>query len=84
MVVYVFTGLNVVEVVASPKSQSTDVGVGVDVFVNVTGSLTQELAGLIKAACIKFMATAFDFTIVLMQPVLLVTLRLTVKFPCEL
>ena len=83
MTVYVFTGLSVVEVEPSPKSQSTDVGVGVDVFVKVTASLMQELAGLTKLARIKFITTAFGFVIVVIQPVLLVTLRLTAKLPCE-
>ena len=81
MAVYVFTGLSVVEVVPSPKSQSTDVGVGVDVFVKVTASLMQELAGLIKLARKKFITTAFGLVMVVMQPVLLVTRRLTVKLP---
>jgi hypothetical protein len=70
-------------VVPSPKSQSTDVGAGVDVFVNVTASFMQELAGLIKLALIKFITTAFGFVMVVMQPVLLLTLRLTVKLPCD-
>jgi hypothetical protein len=47
-------------------------------FVKVTASLMHELAGLIKAACIKFITTAFGLVKVVMQPVLLVTLKLTV------
>ena len=79
---YVFTGLKTVDVVPSPKFQSTDVGVGVDVFVKVTASLIHELAGLIKLARKKFITTAFGLVMVVIQPVLLVTRKLIVKLPC--
>ena len=71
-----------VEFVPSPKSQNTDVGVGAEVFVKLMGLLMQPLAGLLKPALIKLITTALGLTSVVIQPVLLVTLRVTVKFPC--
>ena len=72
-----------VEFVPSPKSQKTVVGAGVEVFVKLTTSSWQTFTGSLKDAWIKFMTTAFGFTMVLLQPVLLVTTRVTVKLPAH-
>ena len=63
---------------ASPKLHKTEVGAGVVVLIKVTGSFWQTLAGPVKDAWIKFITTAFAFTIVLLQPVLLVITKVTV------
>ena len=77
-------GLRTVDVVASPKFHKTEAGVGVVVLVKLTGSLTQTVKGAVNEACIKLITTALVFTKVLVQPVLLVTVNVTVKLPVEL
>ena len=78
---YAFVGLTVVEVVPSPKSHKTALGVGVEVFVNIIGSFIQPFAGASKDAFIKLITTAFVLITVFTHPALLVTVSVTVKLP---
>lgn len=81
VVVYVFVGLFVVEVVPSPKFYKTEVGAGIVVFVKFTASLTHTVDGPVKEVRKKLITTALLFKTVLLQPVLLVTVSVTVKLP---
>ena len=75
---YVFKGFVMLEVVPSPKVHVTKAGVGKELSEKITGVLWQAESAALNKAFTCPSVTAFGFTMVSLQPLLFVIIRLTV------
>lgn len=73
-----FSGLVAVEVVPSPKSQALLCPAGEEVLVKLAGESTHTLSGAVKPVVITGIETALVRRSVSLQPLLLVTAKVTV------
>ena len=73
-----------VEVVPSPNAHSAAVGAGAEVFTKLIGLPTHTVVGIVKFAFTSPITTVLGLVIVAAQPVLLVTVSVTLKLPTVL